>query len=387
MSNLVYIYYPILAVILFWGAKISPRKQWNEGFMSLEQTKAIQGFSAICIMFHHISQKTCAPWLQSRYIRHGLDPFVNIGYFFVGIFLFCSGYGLYKSVTSKPNYLVGFFKKRILPLILAFYTTGWIFMIARVLIGEKIKGAKWIWYFTGLQMPNPNTWYVIAVPFFYFAFYLAFKFCKTEGKAIFMTCLVVFLYTLLGTFINHNDWWMRGEWWYNSVHLFSIGLLFGKFEKPIVEKIKKFYIPLMIIGFILVFFLYGLSQFFTATVSYYGEQWGADHVVLRRWVCLIAQMLASNAFVFFVFMANMKIKIGNKVLAFMGTLTLEFYLIHGLFIELFGFNFCDVAKSLYYIKNVALMVLVVAIPSVPAAMGLQKLHHLILSIGTKKEKK
>ena len=104
MDKLVYLCYPALAIVLFWGAKVYGRKQWNEGFLSLSQTKALQGFFALLIMFHHLGQKTCASWLPPNVRIPGLEVFVPIGYFFVGIFLFCSGYGLYKSYKTKENY-------------------------------------------------------------------------------------------------------------------------------------------------------------------------------------------------------------------------------------------------------------------------------------------
>lgn len=380
MDKIVYIYYLLLAVILFWGAKFYKKGIWNDGFMSLSQTKALQGFFAICIMFHHAGQKTCAPWLNPKYIIHGLDLFVPIGYFFVGIFLFCSGYGLYKSYKEKPNYLNGFFKRRILPLILAFYSTGLIFLLVRLLMKEKMDLPQVIYYITGLQLSNPNSWFVIALPIFYLGFYLAFKFIKNEKAAVFVTCMVVFVYTLIGTFIDHNDWWMRGEWWYNSVHFFSIGLLFARHEDFIVSKVKKHYILYVLLAFVTIFVFYKFSVYTQNTFSYYGENAHLEFTlkVLCRWICLISQVAASCAFVFFVFMLGMKIQIGNKVLKFMGTITLEFYLIHGLFVELFGYSFIDLAPSLYYIKNVALFVMVVVVLSIPSALLLQKFHNLVL---------
>ena len=97
----------------------------------------------------------------------------------------------------------------------------------------------------------------------------------------------------------------------------------------------------------------------------------------------MSQMAVSCAFVFLVFLLNMKIKIGNKVLKFMGALTLEFYLIHGLFVELFGYDFLEMRPSIHYIRNVALYLLVVIALSVPAAVLLQKVHNLILGVGKK----
>lgn len=268
------------------------------------QTKALQGFSAICILLHHVGQKTCAHWLNPKYIVHGLDVFVPIGYYFVGIFLFCSGYGLLKSYRAKQDYLKGFFVRRILPVILAYYSTGFIFLIFRFIMGERLSAPQVIYYITGLQLSNPNTWFVIALPILYAGFYFAFKFCKKEGMAVFVTCMAVF--------------------------------------------------------------------------TYYGDNFHANFKVLRRWVCLLSQMLASCSFVFFVFMLGLKIKIGNKVLDFMGKIAFEFYLIHGLFIELFGFNFIDVAPSLYYIRNVTLFVIVIVVLSIPATILLQKFHKWVL---------
>ena len=50
LDKLVYLFYVLLFVILFWGAKFFGRKKWNDEFMSIPQTKALQGFSAICIL-------------------------------------------------------------------------------------------------------------------------------------------------------------------------------------------------------------------------------------------------------------------------------------------------------------------------------------------------
>lgn len=62
---MIYIVYPVMLIILFWGCWIYGRKSWNEEFLSLEQTKALLGFAALCIMFHHIGQKNSASWIDS----------------------------------------------------------------------------------------------------------------------------------------------------------------------------------------------------------------------------------------------------------------------------------------------------------------------------------
>ena len=100
---MIYIVYPVLLIVLFWGCRIYGRGKWNDEFLSLQQTKAFLGFAALLIMFHHVGQKTSASWIDRKYYIPGLEFFVPIGYILVAVFTFCSGYGLYKSFKSKPD--------------------------------------------------------------------------------------------------------------------------------------------------------------------------------------------------------------------------------------------------------------------------------------------
>ncbi len=385
MKQLIYSVYFILPVILLWRAQFVGVKKWNDGFLSLEQTKAFQGFLALCIMLHHIGQKTAASWIQPKSrIVHGLDFFVPLGFMLVAVFLFFNGYGVYKSFHAKENYLNGYISRRILPVVLALYTTTIIFFVARLLIGEKMDGKQVLLYLTSIDLCNPNTWYVIVLPFFYLAFYLSFKFIKNDGLAVFATTAFVALYMLLGTRINHNDYWIRGEWWWNCVHLFPLGIIFAKYENKIIPHLKKYYWLYMIIAVAAVYPLYLYSRNLCDVYGYYGENWGAPNVVFRRRISLLGEMLVTTDFVFACLLLGMKVKIGNKFLKFMGTITLEFYLIHGLFVELFGWQFDGGVKSPHHIKYVIFYVLVVYALGVPSAILLKKLHTFILSLGHKK---
>ena len=101
----IYLVYPILLAVLFVGCKVAKKKEWNEEALSLNQMKAWQGFAALMIMFHHIGQKWSASWIDKKYYVPGLEFFVPIGYVLVSFFIFSSGYGLYKSVHTKKDYL------------------------------------------------------------------------------------------------------------------------------------------------------------------------------------------------------------------------------------------------------------------------------------------
>ena len=102
----------VFFAILLFKAKFFTKGTWNDEVLSLNQTKSILGFCAIGIVFHHLAQKTCAPWLNQEVIVHGLDFFLNLGHLFVALFFFYSGFGLFKSLKLKENYLKRFLGKQ-----------------------------------------------------------------------------------------------------------------------------------------------------------------------------------------------------------------------------------------------------------------------------------
>ena len=383
-----YLFYFFLALTLFFGAKGAGRGNWNEEYTSLKQTKILQGITALGIALHHMGQKTCAPWHERTYIVHGLDPFVPIGYVLVGVFLFCSGLGLYRSFRTKPGYLEkGFIRRRILPIVIAFYLSEWLFTGLRLLMGQKMNAGQILLSMSGLRLANPNAWYLVVIPFFYLAFWAAFRVCKKhEGLAIFWVFVFTLGYTVLGAFIDHNDWWMQGEWWYNSIILFPLGLLFGRFEKQVTRFFRKGYWLWLV--FFLAAFILLLQQsewVINNRWGYYGE-WGDRLKVEHRLMSAGFQWAVAICYVAFCFLLTMKVQLGNKILAWLGGVTLAFYLMHGAFVELFGFNFMDFTKSLVYIKNVPLYIMAVLACSVPAALLFRWLRTGVTGLILKKNK-
>lgn len=363
MNSIIYLIYPGLLFYLFWGAKPSKKGEWNSEFLSLAQTKSIQGFCTIAIMIHHIAQKTCAPWIPKSVIRHGLDMFVPIGTFFVGLFFFCSGYGLVKSNREKENYLDGFYAKRMRLILFAFLITNLIYFLVRYKLADHlVAGIPWFFHLNGPALPNNYSWYVLVILYFYIVFYLAFRCCKKEAVSIAIVFIVAVLYML------NCDWWMFGDWWYNTILLFPIGMLFARREKKIVAGWKKLYLGMTpIVGALMVGFLLA-SEF----VKNNAGQFMAMPYVAYRWLVILLQVISVILFVMLVLLMNLKVKVGNKTLSFMGTITLEFYLMHGLFVQIFGFNFFDdPTKRMLYIESVPLYSIVVFALSLGVAIGLK----------------
>ena len=369
-----YLFWFLLGSLLFFGARFAGRGQWNEDCTSLEQTRILKGISALGVAFHHMAQKTCAPWHPRTVTVHGLDAFLNLGYPLVGIFLFCSGLGLYKSMKAKPDYLHrGFFRRRILPVVIAFYLSEFIYLALRLAMGEKMDLKTGLWYLSGLHLANFNAWFAVIIPFFYLVFWAAFRFCRHEGTAILSIFVFTLGYTVLGAFIDHqNDWWMRGEWWYNSILLFPLGILFGRFEKPVIRFFRRgyaFWLIAFLAGFLLLF--WQSEWLFGHGLGYYGY---GRMKVPHRLMSAGIQWAVALLYVGFWFLLGMKVRLGNGALAWLGTASLDFYLMHGMFVELFGYSFLDEAKSLVYIRNLPLYILAVLASSTAAAMLFRRLR-------------
>lgn len=379
-NYLIYLTYPILLFCFFYKSSFFKKGDWNPNAFSLQQTKAIQGFLALCIMFHHISQKTCANYMPYTVRRYpGLEIFVPTGFYFVALFFFFSGYGLLKSYKTKPNYLVDFPKKRILPVLFSSYIVIALYYIFRMIQGEQFSIITIFIYLSQIRLCNVNGWFVVTLPIVYLIFYFSFKKSNNDQKGITFTTIGILLYIFIGTCIDHNTWFFTGEWWYNSIYGFVFGMIFAQKEDKIIFHIKKHFWFYLILSFALMHPLYMFSKYCSGFVSYYGENFAPDTKIIRRWVCLISDLFASFSFMFFILLLNLKLKIGNKILDFMGTITLEFYLVHGLFVELFSYQFVGYLPSLYQFKNPALYVLVVFVLSLPISVCIKKIQGRIFS--------
>lgn len=379
---MIIIWYVALIVLLFFGTKVCRKKTWNEENMSFEQTKAYLGFCAVIVVFHHISQATCASWLNPRYIRHGLDIFLTAGYPMVAMFFLCSGYGLYKSAKTKPDFFKNFIPARIIPILIPTLLTTlvYIFFMYWRHIPFTIDSPF------GVNSHNtwhPYIWYVPCIILMYLLFYIGFGLIKNDLAGILVVAGGIVGYIIFCIRLHY------GTWWFNTPHMFLVGILIAKYEKTFFEKCKKLYV-LRLIGTILIF----------PVLWFLGDNAGGIYLTVNKLpydfvngykcdlVSCIFQVLYTLAFMSLYYLISMKLKIGNKVLGFLGKFTLELYVIHGIFIHMFGYRMInDGVKPVYYIENVSLFVMVVLILSIPTSYALSILDKKVGKALKQKNKK
>ena len=350
-----YLYYPLLLVLLFWGASVFKKGQWNDEVLSYSCTKAFLGFAAIIIIFHHASQRTCAPWLNPAYIRHGLDGFVFAGYLCVAAFFFFSGYGMYTASQTKPDFFKSFLRRRVLPIVIPAVVMWLVFFAV-----EKAKG---------MHMPPPlwinvydYIWYIPAILWCYAFFYLSFKVIKNDKAGMAVMIIGTLLYMVICLLFS------PGTWWYNTPHLFVIGIAVARHRDGFLNGLKKGYWLWLILTLLVTAAGFVIASYYYNVITLFG---GHYDDMTHFWVEMIGQIISAVSFSIFVVLVGLKVKVGNRVLAFLGTFTLEIYLVHPLFVQLFGFAFLrDSISPLFFIKDPFLYVLAVVVPALPIAYGL-----------------
>lgn len=298
-------------------------KKWQDNPLSLENSKALLGFCAVLIVFHHIAQTVGAANASAFSILE------HFGVGLVGMFFFFSGYGLMKSRRTKKDYLKGFFKKRMPGILIPFYVCIFLFILAALLTKTKMSVPELIGYFTGFILINTHMWYIVEIALFYTVFYLVFRFIKNERKALFVMGGFLLLFTIGSMLLCHGIYWFQGEWWYNTSFVFLVGMIFASKEETIFKAFKKHYKGFVALFGILFIVLNRVTNYMLRFHGYWTETM-TDKGYDDKLMTLVPQLFMTIAFVILVVLILMKCKFDNPVLRFLGKISLELYLIHNL---------------------------------------------------------
>jgi len=345
-NYLSYIVYALFLLSILLVAKYAGKNKFHEDSAGLDATLPLRGIAAMGVVFHHISQET-------QFQRAAeMSLFVNVGFLFVAIFMFFSGYGLIKSMDSKPDYMKGFLRKR-LPVIIVPYYVSILFCTVLALIRHAhFEPVQWVTNSLGLTMINEYAWYPIVLTFLYIAFYLTFGRIKNRRTCLAIMFGVVVLFGVIFAFNGHfvwwigeDNWWMNfrhkpewwqeqkvfwfsGEWWVNSAIAFWTGLFFACKEDKIRAEFEKSYSFWLVICVLMLMITGAASTVLEITVGYWSEFGGQGPGIINKLICFIGQMPLVISFVILIYVILMKVKTGNPVTRFLGKISLETYMMN-----------------------------------------------------------
>lgn len=296
-----------LFLLLLWRVKpVKPIQSWNENYLSLETCKSWRGFFAVVVVLHHLSQLA-----KGGVIFYELT---KVGILAVAVFFFFSGYGLQKKYIQSRNYQKRFLLRR-LPTVLFPYiiitavywlvnaASGTAYSPKDIFIKTFVKGDPIVSY----------SWYIIVILMFYIVFAILMIACRKPWIMIMGGCVWYGLYI---TFCMKMKY---GIWWYNTAHLLIIGMLWAAYEDKITAFFKKSYritAPLIWTAFVLLF--------------YFSKKIQAALPIPN--IRLITETITCLLFVLSLLLLTLKFEVGNPVLNQFGTISLEIYLVQGLFV-------------------------------------------------------
>ena len=287
----------IVLILLYAYSLVGPFRN-NYYLLDKDRTLCLKGLLSIFIIAFHIQFLVDIPFMYLFY---------SWGALVVSLFFFISGYGLTCSYLKKGNrYLNGFIYRRIWKTMKPFL----IVTILYIVVEFMDKGA--------LSCPSlkemiyrgktllPYSWFVIAIIVQYFFFFFSFCYVTTMTRKM----VYVLLLTIIGMIIMSNMHYER-HWWISSL-AFPTGMFYAYKESSCNNMLRQrkwriFFMPIVCM-LILIIVLLKIEALFTI-------------------VYILIPLLVIN-------LISYVGRKQNKIMMFLGLISYEIYLFHGVSIHL-----------------------------------------------------
>lgn len=302
-------------------------------YISQKQANCIKGFATCVIVLDHLVAVTEKEvWIQLL---------TTCGDMMVAIFFFYSGYGmLYQYKRKGESYLLGFVQKKFRKILLP-----WMFLALIVPIYYTLGAKSTVALEPAFRVQNileqlgewvPNGWFLLVLFLYQLVFYgLARLFYqKTNmliiGYAIFVAVYIVIMHSL-----------GMGYWWYYRCHCVVIGMLWCEKKDILLSVFKKH------------FGLWWTGVFFSVVSLFiYSTFRNSDYTTTA--ILLVT-------FVVLVQLTCMKAKLENPILEWLGNLSMEIYLIHGLVLGFLRSSIISISNVVFYGLLVFLFTIIIAV--------------------------
>ena len=329
----------LIALILLCLPGLSFQKTGiRSGYMDRSSTTAVNGIFVLLVFLRHVK----------TYIDHGPADRLfllfdrGLGQLIVIPFLFYSGYGIMQAVRAKGrSYILAFPLRRIGKVWSHFALALLLYAAAAPLSGRTCSPRQFLMALTGFTSIGNSNWYMFAL----LALYLITLLCgllfiredaaaqkasagpakeKAARSALLRFCAAAAVLTILYMLVMSR---IREHYFYDTAFVFPAGMAFalfqGEFEAFLLQKKSRYAL------------LAAVSACLLAAASlwkYYRPGIPADIV----WSLSFAMLLV---------LVTMKVKAGNRVLRYLGSLSFEIYILQRLPMNLLKGRIAD--KYLY----------------------------------------
>lgn len=321
--------------------------------LDIKTNSCLKGILACMVLICHLHARVS---LFSTNILGTI--FTAFGYLAVSVFFFLSGYGLHESSANQKNYIEHFPKKKLLPFFLICAFTILIYLSRDILVGNDINAISVLQSFLFGGTIVDNGWYLQSQLLFYLIFYILYKFVKSSkacGLNIIMVFVFIFYCIICATLKMPTTWYEAGL-------CFPLGALYSQYKEKINStcfKRKNF-----IVFFICIFAMFILALFL------------GNKQILITPLRIFVKIVSSLLFCVLCVMTVLTINIKNIVTSFFGKISLEIYVLQGIFLNLF--------KKTIIIKNDILYIAIVIICTILSSLLLHPVYERISKIAKNK---
>lgn len=331
--RLIDVLFILMLFVIFWNGKIIwSVKELNKDYLSIENVNALRGIMALGPVFMHVSNAvTCSK---------GILWWSTYGASVVAIFFFLSGFGLMKQHMTHDDYAKKFLTRRLPKIIIPYVIATGIYWIADFYFLGFLYPIKGIFNAIWQGVPIVTySWYVIHLSLFYLFFYALMKVFGKHYLGIAFGGVIYYIVTSL-YFYSRGF----GTQWYQTSLAIPVGLFWALYEKKIYSIMAKYYwVGLALLG-ILIVYIYNSKSFMALS----------SNTLVKNTILLIL-------FCVLVIVMLMKIELGNPINKFLGYISYEVYLFHGLFMMAFRGDKFYIANDNMYVMLVFTGTLVLAV--------------------------
>lgn len=371
-----YISIALLGLMLLPKASLRPSD--DKPFFDRIISKEMQGFFAIFIIFH----QTVITLDHFGVNRSRMLPFSDYFYYgtlAVAFFFFCSGFGLIKRWMTDKTYLKGFMKRRIFTVLVPFFICNYIYLtdaiITNIQNGKSFDFLEVICSFFGLFLINNQMWFAVEIMLLYVMFRIVFARVKKPLTGIIIMTGIVLVMIVIGLLSGHSDsaimsYWFKGEWWYNTILMFPLGMLYAYKEERVNRIIRRAFTSILIASASLFVISNYIHRDLISRSIFWTEYEGAKHPLLDKLTGLSVETIFEILFLLLIITVLSRFRFGNPVMKFLGKISLETIMLNYLICNKFYFIYRHygiyaylpavligtiVAASLVYlIKNIVL---------------------------------
>ncbi|MBP5493027.1 MAG: acyltransferase [Clostridiales bacterium] len=324
-----YISIAFLGLILL--PKASLRSSDDAPFFDRVISKEMQGFLAMFIIFHQTVITLDHFGLSSARMM----PFWNYYYYgilAVSFFFFSSGFGLVKRWMTDEKYLEGFMKRRIFTVLVPFFICNYIYLtdaiIANIQNGKSFDSLQVICSFFGLFLINNQMWFAVEIMILYVMFRLIFSRVKKPMTGICIMTGIVLIMMVIGLLSGHSDspemsYWFKGEWWYNTILMFPLGMFYAYKEERINKVFRKAFTSILVASAVAFVILDFIHRGLLSRSIYWTEYYGAKHPILDKLTALGTETVFEILFLILVVSLLARFRFENPILKFLGKISLE----------------------------------------------------------------